>query len=477
MNDIQKNTLVSILRRGAEKLREARLPGDLAAAFERLASQVDQPCVLAIVGRVNAGKSTFINALLGEDLAPTGDTETTATINHFHYGTPADPARPIRCRWRNGCQEDVSRDFLDGLQGNDLDTLRRAEGIDYLEYFLPNPFLRDITLVDTPGTGAVVDEHQDRTAEFLQLHNQLRQRHQHDTQRIGSDADAVIYLVGQVSRANDREFLDEFNQAACGQSRALNALGVMAKIDLQAEILARRTELAAKIADQLQRNLNTVVPVSAGIHRAMRRLRENGNRELIRLMIKLRQIPPKRLDQLLDSDDLYEMDFDDCPISADERRQLKGNMPWSVFTTIARLAANSSLNGLAIVEQIDELSGFGPLTEMLQRHFFKRGRFLRRFRILENARKLLNEVRFKHLPEFRKRDREDMARRERFVQCIRSSQGDPSVARELEEFVRLQCGTARRSERLEAVVKDLDLQFGQLYHDLEEHNADFQALE
>ncbi|MHB1424895.1 MAG: hypothetical protein ACYC3I_17120 [Gemmataceae bacterium] len=97
------------------------------------------------------------------------------------------------------------------MQGNDLDTLRRAEGIDHLEYFLPLAFLRDVTLVDTPGTAAVVDEHQDRTAEFLQLRKQLRQRQKQDTQRIGSEADAVIYLVGQVPRATDRDFLDEFN--------------------------------------------------------------------------------------------------------------------------------------------------------------------------------------------------------------------------------------------------------------------------
>jgi hypothetical protein len=34
--------------------------------------------------------------------------------------------------------------------------LRRADWVDHLEYFLPNPVLKQITLVDTPGTGAVV---------------------------------------------------------------------------------------------------------------------------------------------------------------------------------------------------------------------------------------------------------------------------------------------------------------------------------
>ena len=171
--------------------------------------------------------------------------------------------------------------------------LRRAEGIDYLEYLLPNPFLRDVTLVDTPGTAAVVDEHQDRTAEFLNLQRQLRHRHSQETQRLGSEADAVIYLVGQALRATDQAFLEEFGQATSGQV-ASNAIGVLAKIDLQPEILARRAELADKVACQLKANLNTVVPVSAGLHQAMTALCAHDSCDLLRLMTELRRIPPRR---------------------------------------------------------------------------------------------------------------------------------------------------------------------------------------
>jgi hypothetical protein len=188
--------------------------------------------------------------------------------------------------------------------------------------------------------------------------------------------------------------------------------------------------------------------------------------------------PSRKLLETLDSEELYlELESDDCPLTTAQRRELLGNMPWTVFTTIARVAADPALSGAEVVARLEELSGFGPLTAILQRHFFQRGRFLRCFRILRDARKLLNEVRFQHLPAFRKHDRDDLARRERFLQFIRSSSGDPAVARELEEFVRLQCGTARRAERLEVVVKDLDRNFGRLYHELEEYNADFQALE
>ena len=268
MSDIQENLTV-ILRRAAERLRGVGLPVELAERMERLAKQVHQPCVVAVVGRVKVGKSTVVNALLGEDLAKVGTTETTATINYFTYGNP-DPNLPVRCHWRSGKVTDESRAFLDGLQGNDLETLRRADGIDHLEYFLPNPLLKQITLVDTPGTSAVVDEHQDRTAEFMQLNDQLRERHDRDTRRLGDTADAVIYLVGQVAKATDQAFLQEFAQTTRGESSALNAIGILSKIELQPEVLARRHELSAKIASQLKDSLNTVIPVAAGARRAPR---------------------------------------------------------------------------------------------------------------------------------------------------------------------------------------------------------------
>ena len=73
--------LQAFLGDAADAFREARLPAESIRAIERLSGQVEEPCVVAVVGRMKAGKSTFINALLGEDLAAVGVTETTATIN------------------------------------------------------------------------------------------------------------------------------------------------------------------------------------------------------------------------------------------------------------------------------------------------------------------------------------------------------------------------------------------------------------
>jgi len=111
-------SIIQVLEQSATRLRIPGLPGPLADELAALAGKVYDPCVVAVVGRVKAGKSTFINALLGarEDLATVGTTETTATINYFRYGRPADPEWPVRCHWRGGGYKDYSAGFLHQLQ-------------------------------------------------------------------------------------------------------------------------------------------------------------------------------------------------------------------------------------------------------------------------------------------------------------------------------------------------------------------------
>lgn len=476
MGDI-KTSLQECLTQLAERLRGVGLERE-AAQTERLAGRVEHPCAVAVVGQVKAGKSTFINALLGDDLAKTGTTETTATINYFRYGQP-DPARPVRCHWRGGGYEDVGRDFLDGLQGNDIETLRRADGIRFLEYFLPNPYLKEVTLIDTPGTGAVVGEHQDRTAEFMGLYGQLRDRHSLDTRRIGGEADAVIYLVGPVARVNDQAFLEQFSQATGGRSRALNAVGVMSKIDLQPEVVARRRELAEKIGNQLKDQLNMVVPVSAGLRRALDRLCAEQRAALKKIVQALRSIPPGRLKMLLSGDELFcEYEgFSDCPVPAAERRALRGEMPWGVFTTVARAASDASLTVEQVEASLDELAGFTRLKELLERHFFRRGHILHYYRLLEEARHILSSVKYEHIPKLRAGERERRARLARFLDFVAGAKGAEATAVELAAFLRESLAADERSGRLEALWEELDCKLEDLHTQLVEYNADFGGLQ
>jgi small GTP-binding protein len=96
--------------------------------------QLEEIFLLVIVGEFNAGKSAFINALLGQRLLKEGVTPTTTQINVLHYG------------------DEVAQQVVN-------------ENLHVLT--LPAPLLREISIVDTPGTNAVIREHEQITSEFV----------------------------------------------------------------------------------------------------------------------------------------------------------------------------------------------------------------------------------------------------------------------------------------------------------------------
>ncbi len=87
----------------------------------------------------SSGKSSFINALLGKKLLKEGITPTTSKIGTLRYG---DPPRVV-----NGSN------FY-------LGKLKLIEGPENETLYVPVEWLKEISLVDTPGTNAVVKGHQ-----------------------------------------------------------------------------------------------------------------------------------------------------------------------------------------------------------------------------------------------------------------------------------------------------------------------------
>jgi small GTP-binding protein len=103
--------------------------------LSRSIQQLDELFLLVIVGEFNAGKSAFINALLGQqNLLKEGVTPTTAEINILRYG--------------------------ESSQVKIQDARLRV-------FFEPVEILKQINIVDTPGTNAVIREHQEITEQFV----------------------------------------------------------------------------------------------------------------------------------------------------------------------------------------------------------------------------------------------------------------------------------------------------------------------
>jgi small GTP-binding protein len=108
-------------------------PSDMELLF-RSVTQLDELFLLVVVGEFNSGKSAFINALLGQSLLKEGVTPTTQEVQVLRFGE--EP--------RQEAKED---------------------SVVYISQ--PIPLLEEINVVDTPGTNAVIREHERITQDFV----------------------------------------------------------------------------------------------------------------------------------------------------------------------------------------------------------------------------------------------------------------------------------------------------------------------
>ncbi|ESW16628.1 hypothetical protein PHAVU_007G172000 [Phaseolus vulgaris] len=125
------NEAVEVIKKAAPLMEEVSLLNDAV-------SQIDEPFLLVIVGEFNSGKSTVINALLGERYLKEGVVPTTNEITFLRY--------------------------------NDLDIeQQRCERHPDGQYicYLPAPILKEMTIVDTPGTNVILQRQQRLTEEFV----------------------------------------------------------------------------------------------------------------------------------------------------------------------------------------------------------------------------------------------------------------------------------------------------------------------
>ncbi|HEY8702740.1 MAG TPA: dynamin family protein [Arthrobacter sp.] len=240
--------------------------GDDAAAVAALdgyARRLAEPLRIAVAGMVKAGKSTLLNAILGEEIAPTDTGESTRIVTWYRYGhTPRITLYPLQ-----GEPRTLPLKRVDGRLVFALGAMR-AEDVDRLVVDWPSPGLRDATLIDTPGIASLSQDLSARSASFLAPA---------DTP---SQADAIIYLMRHL-HASDLRFLESFRDTEAGRSGTVNAVAVLSRAD---EIGAGRIDSllsAGDIAERYRRDHSLrklalgVVPVAGLLAQSARSMRQS----------------------------------------------------------------------------------------------------------------------------------------------------------------------------------------------------------
>jgi ribosome biogenesis GTPase A len=222
--------------------------GDVATALgtKTLRDRVDRELVgkleedrfhLVVVGEFNHGKTTFVNALLGESALPVGVTPTTAVIHHIRWAVRPEAYVVSAQGERRSIPFDEARRFAAG-GGADSDH------VDYLEIGYPAPLLEErILLVDTPGVNDLSLQRADITYSYIPR------------------ADAVLFLLdaGQILKESERVFLnDKLLKASRDKIVFVVTKWDLLSVDEQREALAyARNHLSTLVKDPV------VFPISA----------------------------------------------------------------------------------------------------------------------------------------------------------------------------------------------------------------------
>ncbi len=347
---------------------------ELSALRERLFG----PLRVAIAGRVKSGKSTLLNALVGERLAPTDAGECTRIVSWYRQGLNYDvhavlhdgETLPLRFR----------RD--DGALDIDLEALDTGD-IARLDVQWPTSKLARMTLIDTPGLASLHDEHSARTRDFLALEDDERR----------SEADAVIYLMRHMHRY-DSEFLETFLDRSVSGTSPLNAVAVLSRADevgsgrLDALDSARAIARRYSQDERIRELCISVLPV-AGL------LAETGTTLQEHEMAALREIAAldeADLELMLLSVDRFAAP-DASHLLVETRKMLLDRLGlFGVRFCVAAIREGRVNSAPELARLLVDASGLEALRSVLEGHFFARARMLKARSALTTLRRIVRSL-------------------------------------------------------------------------------------
>ncbi len=132
--------------------------------INNIIDNIKSPLLVMVMGEFSRGKSTFINALVGQSITEVGATPTTAVITKLTYGL----ADKITVFMRDGSVKFYDTDKFTTLtaeSGEEADKLH--EEIDYVERNLPIDFLKSMSIIDSPGLNSIKPVHEETTKNFM----------------------------------------------------------------------------------------------------------------------------------------------------------------------------------------------------------------------------------------------------------------------------------------------------------------------
>lgn len=351
-----------------------RQRSEVLAELHRIGARVNEPIRIALTGALKSGKSTLVNALVGECIAPTDATEATRIVTWFRHGlTPRATANLA-----DGTRMNVPIiRSADGGLTFDIATLDPARVAD-MDVEWPAAELASATIIDTPGTSSLTREVSERTLRLLVPPDGIPR------------VDAVVFLLRTLNAA-DVALLKQIGDLVGGSAGALGVIGVASRAD---EIGAGRIDAMLSAKDVAQRftaeldrtgSCQAVVPVSGLLALTARTLRQSEFDGLR----KLADVDAGELNKAMLSADRFMREDPALPVDSATRANLVERFGmFGIRLSLALLRAGVA-DAATLSDDLLERSGLVALREAIDQHFAQRAEELKSHTALISLRRFV----------------------------------------------------------------------------------------
>jgi len=224
-----RERLAGLIQRVGALLRQLGQDPELASLEDLKKKLLEEQLQVVVMGEFKRGKSTLINALVGEPVLPMAAIPLTSVVTVVRYG----PARAARVEFQDGRVEAIAVDQVADYVAEDRNPKNR-KGVGRVVVEVPTAFLREgIYLVDTPGVGSV---------------------YRHNTevaQRYLPEADAIVLVltVDPPISQSELEFLHSIRRWAKRLYVVLNKTDYLGPAELQQSVRFVRNTIHVALGD------------------------------------------------------------------------------------------------------------------------------------------------------------------------------------------------------------------------------------
>lgn len=286
-----RNKLGELTKKAIDSARKEQL--EVPPSLEVASSQIERTDYDVVVcGEVKKGKSSFINAVIGDDILPTNTSVATSQV----FRITNSEVNKYELVFTDGSRMEISREEL-SKYGSQVDADIAGEPVfkekilDYIQVYCPVEFLpKGVSIVDTPGLGALYEAHERITNTYvskaaavvfiLDPANPIVQQEKHFIQKIYGITEYVLfvmtkrddydeqYIVNIVRR--DEEILNDAFNHGSGDPITIHAISskLLSKAGEQSKEILRNSFVKKSHFDHVKEMLLAQIYKAVGISRA-----------------------------------------------------------------------------------------------------------------------------------------------------------------------------------------------------------------